>query len=90
MTVERKIVVGLEDVKAVSLKCRSCSLRITISPDRPRLPNECPACQSSWLSLERYNANVIEALANVRKPTTGSPTFHVLLEFDEAELAGRL
>lgn len=35
----------------------------------------------------RYNAN---SMSNIlRGPTTNSPTFRVLLEFDEPELAGR-
>jgi hypothetical protein len=33
MTVERKIIVGLEDIKAISFQCDACQYRVTMSPD---------------------------------------------------------
>ena len=33
----------------------------------------------------RYNANFLKAMSDIlRRPTTNSPKFHVLLEFDES------
>jgi len=42
VTFERKILVGLEDIKAISFQCEKCQYRITMSPDDIRgLPEYC-------------------------------------------------
>jgi hypothetical protein len=42
MTIERKIVVGLEDLKALIFECRAvekaCKSRVSVSPDQARIP----------------------------------------------------
>ena len=45
MTFDRKIIVGLDDIKAVSLECTTvdCSSKITFPPGEiPELPHQCP------------------------------------------------
>jgi hypothetical protein len=101
MTVERKIIVGLSDLKAIIFECRQdkCKTRVTVLPDNACIPQRCPACGREWMpspppenknTLSNY-ANLVEAIAKIRaqEPNNEWPKFHVLLEFDEPELAGR-
>jgi hypothetical protein len=42
MTIERRILVGLNDIQAMSLQCNDCAFRFTFSPDKEvNLPNKC-------------------------------------------------
>jgi hypothetical protein len=51
MTFERTIVVGLEDIQAVSFECHKCQSRITILPDKLRdIPEKCHNCGEAWKS----------------------------------------
>lgn len=94
MTVERTIVVGLDDVKAVTLECRNCRTRVVLSPDHTRIPRQCPDCGSNWLSAVQDGANFLDNLRKIRAETptvavADPPKFLILFEFDETELAGR-
>jgi hypothetical protein len=101
MTVERKIVVGLEDLKALIFECKNCGARVVVSPERAEIPRSCPACPQQWLptpppkieSTASVHANFVEAVGKIRGLESSSgnqwPKFRVLLEFDEPELAGR-
>ena len=43
VTFERKIVVGLEEIRAISFECHKCKSRLTVSPDDLRdIPAACP------------------------------------------------
>jgi hypothetical protein len=101
MTVERKIIVGLADLKAIVFECRQerCKARVTVLPDRAFIPQRCPACGREWMpsappegkiTLSNY-ANLVEAIAKIRaqEPNDEWPRFNMLLEFDEPELSGR-
>lgn len=92
MTVERKIVVGLDAVRAVILECRSCRTRVVLSPDRCGICAQCPECLSTWISAVQGNANFLDALSKIRvdSPTVATGPIRILLELDEPELAGRL
>ena len=51
MTSERRIVVGIEDIKSISLECNECKVRLTYSPDEMiDIPEVCPnsLCRSIW------------------------------------------
>ena len=51
MTFEHHIVVGIEDIKYLSLECNKCKVRLTYSPDDIReIPMQCPnpGCRSEW------------------------------------------
>jgi len=55
MTVERKIIIGLEDIKAVLFKCTACDSRMSVvtKADEPiRIPHECHNCHRTWSLLE--------------------------------------
>lgn len=57
MTVEHKLVVGLEDIKGIVFECRNqerhCSSRVHVSPDESRIPTRCPSCGVEWLPLDK-------------------------------------
>jgi hypothetical protein len=90
MTFERKIVIGLEDIKAISFECNDCPFRITMSPDDVgEIPSKCSAGHS-WVLGQN-----IPTIAPPLKTFTGSLAllrtilgqkalgFKILFEFDE-------
>jgi hypothetical protein len=92
MTFERKILVGLEDIKAISFECQgeNCKYRITVSPDEPiELPANCPHGHR-WISGEPQAMAIppllkfTKTLAQVRVLSTQKTLgYRILLEFDE-------
>jgi hypothetical protein len=90
MTVERRLLVGLEDIKAVAFQCDSCKFRITMSPDDIReLPKNCPNGHR-WIIGEPEVTSVptlikfAELLAALRKLRAQKVLgYSVLFEFDE-------
>src|SRR5881396_2951767 len=53
MTLENRIVVGLDDIKAVTLECtdqdnKKCCARFSSSPDMIQIPKNCPQCNATW------------------------------------------
>lgn len=90
MTIERKISVGLGDIKAVSFQCNSCIYRITMSPDQiGDLPHSCQNGHRWILGVDQISqrqpvAKFFEALGALRTLTTNKTLgFQILLEFDE-------
>lgn len=89
MTIERRIVVGLEDIKRISFQCEKCAFRITMSPQEiVEIPMGCP--NHSWLhgNLRQMNANSVmyflSGLNALRSVTSEvSMGFKILIEFDE-------
>ena len=93
MTFERKIVVGLEEIRAVSFECHKCSSRLTVSPDDIRdIPAACPHCNFSWRlpedpnveptvsPLKSFAFGIREVKIRFGADVVG---FKILLEFDE-------
>ena|SRR2546425_903707 len=105
MTVERKIVVGLGDLKAVIFECKhgQCRARAVVPPEHSKVPEHCPGCGKEWMRLSLLGdikvtsstyVNFVEAIGKIRSDDSESgrnewPKFRILLEFDEPELAGR-
>jgi hypothetical protein len=49
VTFERKIVVGLQEIRAISFECHKCKSRLTVSPDDIRdIPACCPHSNFPW------------------------------------------
>ena len=96
MTIKRKIVIGLDDVKAVTFVClnENCkvSVKISASPDAAWIPPQCPSCKAVWgdhgisqQSETSHEKNFVEALQKLRaKHAATQPTFRILLEFEDA------
>jgi hypothetical protein len=94
MTLEHKLVVGLDDIKAVVFECRQCGTRVSMVPADVRIPNQCPtgACASVWIMgkpagmTSEYEAstsahlNFVSAIGYIRKHNGAA--FRILLEFD--------
>jgi|SRR5579871_165999 len=103
MTYERKITVGLEDIKAVIFECKKCKSRLSVSPDSAMdIPLQCPqlGCKHQWRmpgtptseSLQSPFSNFVNAVMTIRKWAKEHPEaagFTVILEFDEAEMTKR-
>jgi hypothetical protein len=95
MTFERRIVVGLDDIRAVTLECVNvnCGSRLTISPDKlENLPQRCPRCAQQWIPPEPSNfTNADSAFPNFLRGIAQIRTFiknnllgvKILLEFEE-------
>ena len=93
LTFERKIVVGLEEIRAITFECHQCKSRLTVSPDDIRdIPTACPHCSFSWRLPEDAQAapagsppknfafGIKELKIRFGADVIG---FKILLEFDE-------
>jgi hypothetical protein len=93
MTIEHRIVVGLGDIKAVSLECNKCHTRITLIPDGIEVPPQCPKCGKIWISGDPsgYQAvaspyvNFFAAIGKIRTLLENGAPFKILLEFDDEQ-----
>lgn len=96
MTFERTIVVGLDDIKAVTFECKACKARTTILPDSLReLPRACNSCNAVW-RVDPLITNVttsgpaatafVQAIVTMRiLIRENKDAFRILLEFAEPE-----
>jgi len=94
MTFERKIVVGLDDIKAITFECAKCKTRTTVPADSLReIPGACNSCNAIWLikDMPTYVSTsgpapiaLIQAIGRMRILIQESKeTFRILLEFEE-------
>lgn len=91
MTFENKIVVGLQDIKAVVFECAKCKSRLSVAPEQARIPSKCPRpqCDQEWLSdvVETLSAStsayvrLCTAISQIRGAKDRMP-FTILLEFE--------
>lgn len=102
MTYERKITVGLDDIKTIVFECKKCKSRLSLSPDSVGdIPFQCPRleCKHPWRfadagfsdSVRSPFSNFVSGLAGVRKLIAQEQKepgvgFTIILEFDEAEM----
>ena len=95
MTVERRIVLKLTDIKAVSLECIKCGRRFTSKPDDPKTLHTCP-CGQTWqfsgpeipVDAKPFNQFLLalrDSLLMLASEKDKGPSagFRVLLEVDE-------
>ena len=95
MTVERKIVVGLEDIEAISLECNGCKCRVTMVPGKMiRIPEYCAQCRLRWHPENPAGhipergwpfAKFLESVEGIRALMNSEVLlgFRILLEFKE-------
>lgn len=93
MTFENKIVVGLDDIKAVIFECVGCGTRISVCPDELRVPEKCPHCPADWrvkVTISKDSASPFEsfcsAVSEIRArmaSSSGLAKFKILLELEE-------
>src|SRR5260370_42191467 len=103
MTIEHKIVVGLDDIKTVIIECKQCRTRVSMSPDGIQVSLKCPieSCGSAWIKgapvgiTSDYEAstsahtNLLAAIGYIRNKKNGA-AFRDLLEFDDDDSLKRL
>jgi hypothetical protein len=100
MTVEHILVVGLDDIRAVTIECK-CGTRVSLQPDNLHIPEKCPAtgCDTIWIKGKSFGLSsehdewtsaqltFVEALGNIRsKPQNGKPTNGVFKIFLEYDM----
>jgi hypothetical protein len=97
MTVERKIVVGLEDIRAICFEClnKGCGAVASVSPDNfERIPQRCEQCGEVWTPINAAGlqtskpwvfASFAIALKAIRNLINSGQAmgFRILLEFKE-------
>jgi hypothetical protein len=94
MTFERKMIVGLDDIKAVTFECNECKTRTTIPVDKLQgVPRSCASCNAVWQIKELGNyvttsgpaeMALIQAIITIRiLIRQNKDTFRILLEFEE-------
>lgn len=52
MTSERRLLIGFDDIRAITLECKRCGVRLTIAPEKAN-PDDyvtCPGCRTSWIT----------------------------------------
>ncbi len=98
MTLQNRIVVGLDDIKAVTLECtdqdnKKCCARFSSSPDMIQIPKNCPQCNATWWkgdqTFRQYDnprqMGFLEALAKLRDREAEGTPFRIFLEFETPE-----
>jgi hypothetical protein len=92
MTFERKIIVGLDDIRAIIFECEECHSRISMNPDNvpSRLPQKCAECGRDWIhdanrlaTIKTPSETFVDMLARLRTANAQRVGFHIRLEFEE-------
>ena len=94
VTAERRIIFGLENIKAVTFECHACGSRLSFCADKLiKIPQHCN-CGQRWVigdvptnSPFRKFTDSLYAVRNTIKPETAG--FRLLLEFDEPPTLAR-
>jgi len=91
MTFERRIVAGLDDIKAVVFECLNCKARVCRPATKiGNVPFSCECCAREWRhdsgnpqpgDVEQDFVQFVKAISTLR--TNGQLGFRILLEFDE-------
>lgn len=95
MTIERRMILGVDDVKAVTFECSKCAARTPIGVGSLReVPQQCPSCNEVWWRSNDFATHVttsrpaatafIQALRVLAAITRDKKdTFRIFLEFEE-------
>ena len=94
MTVEHRLHFGLADILAITCECKSCGLRVSMSPSKLAISSirRCTSCGHEWLDEDRTNGAMythpmtwlLTAIPHALK-NEESPGFRLILEFAEAK-----
>lgn len=94
MTVERKITVGMADIKTISYECNHCGARVTFPLGYANDPRtDCYVCGKPWRTAPRNSApgysvepsawlQLLQAADAIRK-LEKEAGFRIVFEFDE-------
>jgi hypothetical protein len=100
MTIERKILFGLGDIRTISYACNKCGARATFPPGGPTKDpsNACYACAHPWRMEPKQQspfsgepsmyAALLQAISTI-KALEKELGFKMLFELDESSALGR-
>ncbi len=85
MTIETRIIVGLDDILSVQLECVKCKAKVVRSPDVTlTLPSHCGQCGAVWytksLSDDPVVVKLLKLIAALRQGNDAG--FNLKFEFD--------
>ena len=95
MAIERRIIMGIDDIKAVTFQCSSCGTRTPVAINSlSEVPQQCNSCHAVWWRSNEFATHVSTSgpagTAFVQAVRTfaamirdGKDTFRILLEFEE-------
>jgi len=98
LTIERRIIVGLDDIKALCIECLGCSTRVALLPGKIKeIPESCQYCGHKWrpkrgTSFEATKISAFESLvlsiSKIRTTIEGEGEeeltgFKISFEFEE-------
>jgi hypothetical protein len=93
MTIEHKLVVGLEEIKAIIFECAECKARIVLTPEQlNKPPDKCPRGHTwEWDVPEQHQSITgspyfffLTGLKKLREPVVNQLYgFRIFLEFEE-------
>lgn len=91
MTVEHRVIFGLEEIKAVIFQCNQCKTRVAIIPDElESIPHKCPKEHAwDWNIAPEFSGScflgLITSLRKLKDPIYEKTGFKILLEFEDAD-----
>ena len=99
MTSERRLLVGVADIKSIAYECKKCGARLSFSPDNPMQPNnQCFQCHHPWVVGENSSEvslpreymlqspfiRLLDVVQHLRKPDVSKTLgFKLVFELDE-------
>jgi hypothetical protein len=94
MAIERRLVVGLNDIQGVVFECVKCRGGMLLSPDRSITEDKllhCPLCGEHWLPNRIVAEQVLALLASLKgiRSQQAKPAFVTRLQFDGAAVSVR-
>lgn len=89
MTIEHRMLVGLEDIRSIHIECKKCGAKIVRSPDKTlNLPNACSACGADWPQTFGDNPPIVKLMILIASLRASQPeTYRFSIEFDYDKLA---
>ena len=84
MTMERRIVVDLDDVAALRIQCSNCKGEVVLRPDSRQgrfMPESCPVCRTEWMdSTGSMESRLVDLIYRIRDADPKPKPARLLLE----------
>ena len=91
MVKEKRILFGLEDIRAIRLRCTGCGGDVLLPRGKPNVPEACPSCDLAWLNAESDELSAEQAMVGalsriVSLRQRGRRSVEIVLEADDQPL----